>query len=57
MDAQELWQEIVALATRLQFHPRPNDDENVVTELLDDGEHLAQLVVSFNELKKEVPRG
>lgn len=65
MKLDELWKEIVTVAMRLQYADRTGDPD--ITSLLDDGEHLAQLVVTYEdckklvasveELKKEAPRG
>ena len=43
------WQEIVRLATRLQNIDRTGSPD--ITNLLDDGEWLAQLIVTFDETK------
>jgi len=49
------WKAIVAMATQLQNHERPNDAD--LTELLDDAERLAQLIVTFDAHLKELSRG
>jgi hypothetical protein len=48
MDPDACWAEALAIAYRLQY--AESDD---VTEQLDDGEHLAQLVCSLDEWLKK----
>ncbi len=48
MDPDACWEEALMLANRLQ-----NEESSKLTEMLDDGERLAQLVCSLDEWLKK----
>lgn len=50
MDPEANWAEALEIATRLQYDPRDGSNN---TELLDDGERLAQLVCALDEWVKK----